>query len=166
MARPADVSSSLDRPELKALPATRFVYCEWETVRANIDDHVQLADHYYSVPYSLGRVELEARLLGRHDRAVNEALVRAILASRPHPEQGYRSCLGLLRLSKRYDKQRLEAACTRAHAVGALSYRHVAAILKNNLDRLADEPLSADGCIGDHDNIRGAAYYDGDSHAQ
>ena len=53
------------------------------------------------------------------------ALVEAILADRPHPEQGYRSCLGILRLAKRDGDTRLEAACARAVAVGARSYRHV-----------------------------------------
>src|SRR5262249_62393315 len=64
------------------------------------------------------------------------ALVRVILADRPHPEQGYRSCLGLLRLSRRDGAARLEAACTRALTVGVRSYRHVHAILKHGLDRL------------------------------
>src|SRR5207247_4515541 len=65
------------------------------------------------------------------------ALVTAILADRPHPEQSYRSCLGILRLAKRYDAARLEAACARALAAGARSYRHVDAILKRGLDRVA-----------------------------
>jgi transposase len=59
------------------------------------------------------------------------ALVEQILASRPHPEQGYRSCLGLLRLAKQYGAERVEAASTRAVAVGARSYRHVEAMLKH-----------------------------------
>jgi transposase len=68
------------------------------------------------------------------------ALVEAILADRPHPEQGYRSCLGILRLAKRYDPARLEAACARAGSVAARSYRHVDAILKHGLDQV---PLPA-----------------------
>src|SRR5437016_10818294 len=63
------------------------------------------------------------------------ALVEAILADRPHPEQGYRSCLGILRLAKRDGPARLEAACARAGAVEARSYRHVDSILKHGLDR-------------------------------
>jgi hypothetical protein len=63
---------------------------------------------------------------------------------RPHPEQGYRSCLGLLRLSKRYGEDRLEAACTRAVAVGARSLPHVDSMLKHGLDRLALRDLGAD----------------------
>jgi len=86
-------------------------------------------------------------------------LVEQILASRPHPEQGYRSCLGLMRLTKRYEVERVEAACARAVAVGALSYRHVASILKNGLDRLEplEQPESAP--LPEHENLRGPDYY-------
>ena len=87
-------------------------------------------------------------------------LVEAILADRPHPEHGYRSCLGILRLGKRYGNERLDAACGRAVAVGARSYRHVDSILKNGLDRLvvaADEPQPAPAAL--HDNVRGRTYY-------
>jgi len=86
-------------------------------------------------------------------------LVEAILAERPHPEQGYRSCLGILRLSKSYGAERLEAACARAVLVGARSYRHVESILRHGLDRLAQDntTTSADGVV--HGNIRGPGYY-------
>jgi transposase len=91
-----------------------------------------------------------------------ESLVRAILADRPHPEQGYRSCLGILRLAREYGPERLEAACARAFDANARSYRHVAAILKNGLDRIAAPP--ADGRDEDaphpaHANVRGSTYY-------
>jgi transposase len=89
-----------------------------------------------------------------------EGLVQYILEHRPHPEQGYRSCLGLLRLAKTYGAERLNAACDRARTAGARSYRHVAAILKHGLDR---QPL----LLGEvdpqptpsHANVRGPAYY-------
>jgi hypothetical protein len=88
------------------------------------------------------------------------ALVEAILADRPHPEQGYRSCLGILRLAKRDGHTRLEAACTRAVAVGARSYRHVDSILKHGLDPLpgpiAPPPLTL---MPTHAQIRGREYY-------
>jgi len=88
-------------------------------------------------------------------------LVEAILAERPHPEQGYRSCLGILRLAKRYGNERLEAACGRAVAVRARSYRHVESILRNGLDRVvldspAREPVNP---VAPHENIRGGDYY-------
>ena len=88
------------------------------------------------------------------------ALVEAILADRPHPEQGYRSCLGILRLAKRDGPARLEAACARAGAVEARSYRHVDSILKHGLDRLA--PLAAAPPLTltpVHEHVRGRAYY-------
>lgn len=85
-------------------------------------------------------------------------LAEAILAERPHPEQGYRSCLGILRLSKRFGSERLEAACTRALEAGARSYRHVESILRHGLDRVA-----ADGdatlVSRSHENVRGRDYY-------
>jgi transposase len=88
------------------------------------------------------------------------ALVEAIIAEKRHPEQGYRSCLGILRLSKKYGAERVEAACARALAVGARSYRHVDAILKNGLDRVAlptTETSTANGTT--HENVRGRGYY-------
>ena len=86
------------------------------------------------------------------------ALVGAILADRPHPEQGYRSCLGILRLAKRYGATRLEAACARAGAVDARSYRHVDSILKHGLDQV---PLAAPPAVRPlvHEHVRGPQYY-------
>ena len=80
------------------------------------------------------------------------------MAARPHPEQGYRSCLGILRLAKRYGPGRLEAACARAGAVSARSYRHVDAILQKGLDRLALPPPAAAALVL-HENVRGRDYY-------
>lgn len=90
-----------------------------------------------------------------------QALVEAILAERRHPEQGYRSCLGILRLGKRYGNERLEAACARAVAVRARSYRHVESILKNGLDRLPSpvEETEERAPLAAHENIRGGGYY-------
>jgi transposase len=87
-----------------------------------------------------------------------QALVRAILESKPHPEQGFRSCLGILRLGKKFSPERLEHASRRARAIHALSYRSVHSILKANLD---GQPLLApehDLPLW-HDDIRGSAYY-------
>lgn len=87
-------------------------------------------------------------------------LVEAILTDRPHPEQGYRSCLGILRLSKRYGQDRLEAACARAVAVRARSYRHVDSILRNGLDRIPlKEAASSETPPLLHPNVRGRDYY-------
>lgn len=85
-------------------------------------------------------------------------LVEAILISKRHPEQGYRSCLGILRLGKRYGGERLEGACRRAYAAGARSYRHVESILKHGLDRL-EERDTENRSGPSHENVRGAGYY-------
>ena len=86
-------------------------------------------------------------------------LFAAILESKPHPEMGYRSCLGILRLGQRYSNERLEAAAARAVSTGACSYRSVKSILERGLDR---QPLEAPATRPplDHPNLRGAAYFD------
>jgi len=88
------------------------------------------------------------------------ALVIAILAAKLHPEQGYRACLGLMRLSRRYGPERMEAACTRASQLRAPSYRTVATIRASGADRvpLADGPEPPAGRPS-HAHIRGRAYY-------
>ncbi len=87
-------------------------------------------------------------------------LVANILASRPHPEQGYRTCLGILRLARTFSESRLEAACTRAVTTGARSYRHVQSILKNGLDRMPLLPTAKPaGQPVAHENVRGGDYY-------
>ncbi len=90
-----------------------------------------------------------------------ERLVTAILEERPHPEMGYRSCLGILRLEKRYGAERLEKASARAFFARARSYKHVEAILKNSLDKIplpeiSDEPAQLSLA---HENVRGPEYY-------
>jgi transposase len=202
----------LDQPALRPLPAQPFVFAEWKLAKVNIDYHVELDGHYYSVPHVLVGEAVELRFTaatleayhrgqrvashvrsrrrGRHTtdpshmpkshqkhmawtpsrlihwgESVGEAtgaLVAAILADRPHPEQGYRSCLGILRLGKRYGDDRLEAACARAQRVRARSYRHVESILKNGLDRVEPVPRSTDPHprLPLHENVRGSDYYD------
>jgi len=86
-------------------------------------------------------------------------LIRMILESRPHPEQGYRSCLGIMRLGRRYDHRRLEAACHRALRIGAHSYRSVKSILERGLDQKPLESPRQAGRIVRHANVRGASYY-------
>jgi transposase len=87
-------------------------------------------------------------------------VVAEILRSRPHPEQGYRSCLGIMRLSERHGAARVEAACVRAERLRAASYKTVKNILGSGLDALPlDEPAEATANLPTHDNIRGAGYY-------
>ncbi len=201
----------LDQPVLRPLPAEAFVYSDWKIgARVNIDYHIELPGHYYSVPYALLHEHVDACLtattveilhrgqrIAAHRRSTvrgqhttdpahmpkahqrhlewspsrlidwartlgpqSAALVQAILADRPHPEQGYRSCLGILRLAKRYGPERLEAACTRAVAVEARSYRHVDSILKHGLVRLAPPAAAAQLTLTPvHEHVRGRDYY-------
>lgn len=86
------------------------------------------------------------------------ALTAIILRERTHPEQGFRACVGILRLAKTYGRERLEAACGRALEIGARSYSSVNSILKNNLDRRRPA-TPADGPAIAHDNIRGPTYF-------
>lgn len=111
--------------------------------------------HQKHLEWSPERIVHWAASVGPQTRA----LVEAILADRPHPEMGYRSCLGILRLGKKYP-ERLEPACARALQGGARSYKSVASILKLGLDR---QPLAADVQtslpLGAHENVRGRDYY-------
>ena len=87
------------------------------------------------------------------------AVVTWQLEHRPHPEQGYRACLGLLALVRRYSAERLEAACTRAMAIRAPYLRSVTNILKSGLDRQPSLFLAADSPVIEHENVRGPDYY-------
>ncbi|MHB1535295.1 MAG: IS21 family transposase [Acidimicrobiales bacterium] len=86
-------------------------------------------------------------------------LTEAIMTARRHPEQGFRSCLGIVRLGGRYGEERLEAAAQRALAARAYSYRSVESILRAGLDRQALPDKSAPRAHPSHDNLRGADYY-------
>ncbi|MGA7964828.1 MAG: hypothetical protein WCB49_02855 [Gammaproteobacteria bacterium] len=101
------------------------------------------------------RIQREAAAIG-DDTA---ALVDLILRSRPHPEQGFRSCIGILRLARQYDAERLDAACARALGLGTRSYSSVAAILKNARDRKGTSRSQPEQPSLFHENIRGPGYY-------
>jgi transposase len=84
-------------------------------------------------------------------------LVGKIMAERPHPEQGFRACLGILRLGKRFGEDRLEKACARALAIKSHAYRTVDSILKNHLEQV---PIpKAPAALPTHANVRGPGYY-------
>jgi hypothetical protein len=87
-----------------------------------------------------------------------QALITAILGGRRHPQQAYRTCLGILGLAKRYGDERLEAACRRALTAGIRSYKGVNNILKNKMDQLDRDEPTADP-LPAHGNIRGGKYY-------
>ncbi len=87
------------------------------------------------------------------------ALVEAIMKAKPHPEQGFRACLGILRLEKSFGAQRLEAACHRGNDIGATSYGSVASILRHGLDKAYAQDSAPEGEPIRHANIRGRGYY-------
>ena len=103
-----------------------------------------------------GRLKTWAGMIGPN----TATLVEVILRCRSHPEQGFRSCLGIMRLAKPHGPQALEAACERALTIGARSYSSVHSILKNNLHRAPPElngpEPAADGPAIQHGNIRHA----------
>jgi transposase len=121
--------------------------------------HTTQADHMPSshrryADWTVGRIRKDAALIG----PATAALCELILERRPHPEQGFRSCLGILRLARAFGVPRLEAAATRAIEIGALTYGSVRSILDHKLDRQpAQKP--ADGAPILHPNIRGSRYY-------
>jgi transposase len=199
---------TIDKPAMKPLPEQRYEYADWERHKVNIDYHVEVDHHYYSVPYQLRGNVVDARitattvellfkgkrvashprsyLAGRHTTCPEHmpeshkrylewtpsrierwaektgpstgALVKEIMERRPHPEQGFRSSLGIIRLGRRYGSERLEAACTRALFMKAYSYKSVESILKNNLDG-KELPVRLTGPSVTHENIRGNTYY-------
>lgn len=200
---------TLDRPALGALPATRMPIARFKRARVNIDYHVELDGHYYSVPHRLVRAEVELRVTattveafagnrrvaahpystrrGAHSttpehmpashRAHREwtpqrlvawgarigvataEVVRWQMEHRPHPEQGYRACLGLRRLARQYGDARLEAACARALSIRSPTYRSIHSILAAGLDRQSAPATPAQGSMPHHENVRGPGYY-------
>ncbi len=202
-----DLFERLDRSALQSLPVGRYEQAEWKDCRVNIDYHISVDRHPYSVPYPLIHETVEARYTAsivevyykgrrvtshrrRYDhqpstraehmpsahrahaewtpsRLIRWAeqtgpatgrLVEGILQRRPHPEQGYRACLGLMRLGRRSGAERLEAASARALRLQSYSYRTVKNILASAQDRLPFEDAEAPP-TPHHPNIRGAAYY-------
>jgi transposase len=200
----------LDKPALLPLPAQRYELATWQKAKANIDYHVQIDWHNYSVPYRLTNQTVEVRLSARtveifhrgqrvalHPRSQQRggfttdaahrpkshqrhlewsparlidwaqhkvgphcaAAVRHILEHKPHPEMGYRSCLGLMRLGRRHGVQRLEQACQRALLLEVCSYRSISSILAARLEaQPLPQPTTEPPTIT-HDNLRGGHYY-------
>ena len=207
---------TIDRPALRPLPSSSYEYAEWKKARVNIDYHIEIDGHYYSVPYQLVKEQVDVRFtattieaLFRNRRVAThlrsyrrgahttltehmpkahqkylewtpsrildwagkngpktQDLASCIMENRKHPEQGFRSCLGIMRLVKRYSSERVEAACGRALLLKPYSYKSVESILKTNLDK---EQLPESSCPEKpiiHDNIRGRQYYqEEDAHA-
>lgn len=122
--------------------------------------HTTLHEHrpkkHQDLEWTMARISEKGKIVGPSTVAVLEQ----IMLSRKHPELGYRSCLGVLRLGNRFTNERLESACRRAIVMNACSYRSIKSILQTGLDRqpLQSEPLPATYSL-DHINVRGAAYY-------
>jgi transposase len=204
-----DLFTELDKPALKPLPAHRYEYAEFRKVRVNIDYHVEVHGHYYSVPYELKGEQLDARVTARvvevlrrgrrvashlrNDQAGRHTTdpghmpkahrdyvewtpsriiawagkigpdcalaVDAIIASRQHPEQGYRSALGIIRLAKGYTDTRVNAACRRAMALDVCAFRSIKSILQTGKDQESVEDIPAGIPAVQHANVRGSGYY-------
>ncbi len=200
---------SVDRPALKPLPTTRYEYAEHRKARVNIDYHIAVENHFYSVPHHLVRKQVDVRLtastvevlyddqrVAAHARSWRRGgfstdplhrpkahrehlewtpsrmtrwaektgphtatVVTRIIEERHHPEQGYRPCLGILRLGERYSPERLEAACLRALTIQGVSYRSIKSILEHGLDRVPLEEQATLQLPQNHDNLRGPDYY-------
>jgi len=201
---------SIDYPALLPLPQTRYTFAEWKFAKVNIDYHVELSRHYYSVPYQLVHETVEIRYThttveifhknnrvashlrddtpGMHttvkehmprshqeyldwtpSRIINWAakvgdatarVVETVMNGREHPAQGFRSCMGIMSLGKRYSPERLEAACRRALIIRGCRYKSIRSILENGLDK-QPLPETDDPCRPsiEHHNIRGGEYY-------
>jgi transposase len=152
------------RVDVRATASTVEVFCASRRVashrrddtpgRHSTDPAHMPESHRRHAEWSPSRIVAWAERTG----PATAALAESILASRPHPEQGYRSCLGIIRLGDRYGPERVEAACERALAARALSYRSVESILRHGLD---SQPLRATPARTHpgHQNLRGASYY-------
>jgi len=113
------------------------------------------SSHRRYADWTIERIRREAAAIG----PATAALCELILERRPHPEQGFRACLGIVRLLRPFGPDRLEAAATRAIEIGTLSYGSVRSILDNKLDCQAAHSRPANGAPILHPNIRGARYY-------
>jgi transposase len=118
-----------------------------------VRDHMPSSHRRYA-DWTPERITREAGEIGRN----TAILVETIMHERAHPEQGFRACVGIIRLVKSYGRERLEAACGRALDIGARSFTSVNSILKNNLESKRPAP-AADGPVIAHNNIRGSRYF-------
>ena len=121
---------------------------------ATLAEHMPAA-HRAHAEWSPGKLMAWATSVG----PATAELVKRLLMEKRHPEQGYRACLGLMRLTRNHGRTRMEAACERALAVGAHRYRSVASILDKGLDRQPLVPPQAELALPDHANLRGQGYY-------
>ncbi len=151
--------------EVRLTRRTVEVFIKGERIAAHLRSsgnhrHTTVADHMPSshrryADWTIERIRREAAAIG----PATAALCELILEQRPHPEQGFRSCLGIVRLVRPFGSDRLEAAAMRAIEIGTLIYGSVRSILDNKLDRQAPRQPRADAVPVLHPNIRGPRYY-------
>jgi len=153
-----------EKVDVKATATTVEVFFKGRRVAAHLragksnryvtePDHMPAA-HRNFLEWKPSRIIAWAQKTGPH----TARLLQAIMDSKPHPEQGYRACLGIIRLGEKYPAKRMERAAERALACKALSYTSLKSILDKGLDQV---PLRAPQGppVSDHSNVRGAAYY-------
>src|SRR6202522_616410 len=119
-----------------------------------VPEHMPSSHRRYA-GWTIERIREDARKIG----PATAALCEQILEGRPHPEQGYRACLGIVRLAGSFGAARVEAAAERAMEIGARTYGSVKSILDNKLDRRPAPKRPADTAPILHPNIRGPRYY-------
>ena len=151
--------------EVRLTPRTVEVFAKGERIAVHLRSsgngkHTTVQDHMPSshrryADWTIERIRRDAALIGPSAAA----LCDLILEERSHPEQGFRACLGIVRLVKAFGPHRVEAAATRALDIGARTYGSVKSILDNNLDRHAAHHRGPDGVRILHRNIRGRNYY-------
>lgn len=120
-------------------------------------DHMP-AHHRFREDWTPEKIRRQAARIGPNA----ETFVEVVMRQRKHPEQGYRTCLGVMRLAKTFSRERLEAACERALTINAHSYSSLHSILKNGLDRKPRHQATANDEQGPaitHPNIRGSHYF-------
>ncbi len=161
------VPSRLIREELEARITDRTIEILHKGVRVasharsnvprrhtTIPEHMPSAHRRYA-EWTPARIKREAASIG----PATIALVEAIMKAKPHPEQGFRACLGILRLARSYGSARIEAACRRGNDIGATTYGSIKSILQHGLDRAYANDKPPDGPPIQHGNIRGTDYY-------
>ena len=155
-----------ERVEVRATPTTIEIFHKGQRVASHVRGHgrEQVFTQREHRPKSH-----QAHLEWTPSRMVNWAqqigpctaeLFERILGEKPHPEMGYRSCLGIIRLAEEYSSVRMEAAANRAIRTGACRYQSVKSILKNSLDQQPLPELPSQPLPPSHDNIRGAEYFE------
>jgi transposase len=153
-----------ERVEVRATPTTIEIFHKGQRVASHVRGHGQEQvftqrehrpkSHQAHLEWTPSRMVHWAEQIGPH----TAKLFERILAEKPHPEMGYRSCLGIIRLAEEFSAARMEAAADRAIRTGACRYKSVKSILKNSLDQ---QPLPPPLPLPpSHDNIRGAEYFE------